>query len=154
MLRTVLSASIILITLSGFSNHASAQSWQICNKTSQSVEIAVGYAVSGGALQSEGWWTLAPNGCQKVMSRSEAADYTRGYLYAKAASSGRSVVAGDQDLCVKNSAFTIRGHRNCEGRNYRTVRSREIAINLNKNFTTSITGSGSGSASGATKFDD
>ena len=114
------------------------------------VTLRDGYAVSGGLLQSEGWWTLAPNGCQKVMNRSQTVDYTTGYLYAEASNGGKPVVDGDQNLCVQSKAFTIRRHQNCEGRKFRTVQSRQVAINLNKNHTTNITGP---SKPGTVKYD-
>jgi uncharacterized membrane protein len=148
MLRTVALLSLALTATAGFANQAFAQSWSICNKTSESVKIVVGYAVAGGHLQSEGWWTVAPNGCQKVLSRNQTVDYTTGYLYAS--KKGKPVVDGDQDLCVDDEAFTIRRHQNCEGRNFRTVQSRQISVNLNKNFTTTITGP----SRSQTKFDD
>jgi uncharacterized membrane protein len=109
----------------------------------------VGYAVPNGLLQSEGWWTLAPNGdCKHVLSRSETVDYTTGYLYAH--SSGRDVIASDQSLCVQhNKAFTIRRSDHCEGRNFQTVWARPIGFDLNKNWTTNITQSG-----GRVIFDD
>lgn len=153
MLRTAAFLSVALLAAtSGLTNQALAQSWQICNKTSNSVQVAVGYAVSGGHLQSEGWWTLAPhNGCQKVLSRSETVDFTTGYLYAKTSNGGSPVVNGDQSLCVQSRPFTIRRHQNCEGRNFRTVQARQLSINLNKNFTTNITGA---AKPGTVIFDD
>ena len=139
MHRMAALASITLTLTFGFANHAFAQSWQICNKTSESVRIVIGYAVSGGLLKSEGWWTLAPNGCQKVLNRSETVDYTTGYLYATKA--GKPFINGDQGLCVDDKPFTIRRHQNCEGRNFRTVQSKQVSIDLNKNYTTNLTGS-------------
>jgi uncharacterized membrane protein len=142
----------LLAATSGLTNQAIAQSWQICNKTSNSVDVTVGYAVSGGHLQSEGWWTLAPRGgCARVLSRSQTVDYTSGYLYAER-KGGNRVVTGDQSLCVQNKPFTIRRHQNCEGRNFRTVQARQISINLNKNFTTNITTAAP--KPGGVKFDD
>ena len=41
-----------------------------------------------------------------------------------------------------------RRNQNCEGQNFKTVQSRQLAINLNRNFTTNITGPSK------TKFDD
>jgi len=150
MARTAALVSLALAATFGFASHASAQSWQICNKMSETVEVVVGYAVSGGHLQSEGWWSLAPNGCETVINRSKTVDYTTGYLYAKTSKGGRPVINGDQSLCVQNKAFTIRRHQNCEGRNFRTVQSRQVAINLNKNFTTNIRGA---SKPGTTNYD-
>jgi hypothetical protein len=76
MHRMAALASITLTLTFGFANHAFAQSWQICNKTSES-----------------------------------------------------------------DKPFTIRRHQNCEGRNFRTVQSKQVSIDLNKNYTTNLTGS-------------
>ena len=155
MLRTVARTafvSVALIATCGLANQAFAQSWTICNKTSNSVTVAVGYEVNGGHLQSKGWWTLAPhNGCEQVLSRSETVVYKTAYLYAKTSNGSNPVVTGDQDLCVQSKAFTIRRHQNCEGRNFRTVQARQISINLNKNHTTNIT---EAAKPGTVKFDD
>ena len=147
MLRTVVLVSVALIATSGL---AFAQSWEICNKTSNRVNVAIGYAVSGGHLQSQGWWVLEPNGCTNVLSRSKTDDTTTGYLYAYT-SNGNPVINGNQSLCVQsNKGFTIRRHQNCEGRNFRTVQARQISIDLNKNWTTYIR---AGAKPGTTKYD-
>jgi uncharacterized membrane protein len=140
MFRTVALLSLTLTATSGLANHAFAQSWQICNKTSESIDVAIGYAVTGGLLQSEGWWTLAPSGCARVLNQGDTVDLTTGYLYARTANGGRPVVEGDLNICVNNRPFTIRRNQNCEGRNFKTVQSRQVGINLNRNFTTNVTG--------------
>jgi uncharacterized membrane protein len=141
MLRKAALLSLAL-TAAGFVNPAFAQSWSICNKTSGSVDVTVGYAIDGGLLQSKGWFVLAPNGgCAHVINRSDTVDYTTGYLYARTSGSRNPVIAGDQNLCVNNdAAFAYHRHDNCGVGNLQHVQSRPIGFDLNKNWTTNITG--------------
>jgi uncharacterized membrane protein len=141
MKRIVVTVSVVFGVATGLSSEAFAQSWRVCNKTADPVRVAVGYAVPGGLLKSEGWFNLGScSGCATVVVPSDTVDLSTGYLYAEKSRDGTAIVTGDQNLCVTRQAFKIRRSGNCEGRNFQTRQFRQMSINLNKNFTTNING--------------
>lgn len=87
---------------------------RLCNLTPSKVGIALGYRDPQGWV-TEGWWDLAPKGCETLLRGSLAArfyyvfavDYTRGGEW-----SGRSL------MCARDSEFTIRGVEDCLARGY------------------------------------
>lgn len=87
---------------------------RLCNLTPSKVGIALGYRDPQGWV-TEGWWDLAPKGCETLLRGSLAArfyyvfavDYTRGGEW-----SGRSL------MCTRDSEFTIRGVEDCLARGY------------------------------------
>jgi uncharacterized membrane protein len=48
--------------------YAHAASWTICNKTTEDLNVAIGYFHTSGQWLSEGWWTVRScGGCARVM---------------------------------------------------------------------------------------
>jgi uncharacterized membrane protein len=124
-----------LVLLSSIPKDAHAGSWSVCNKTPDKLTIAIGYANSTGGINTEGWWTLNPcDGCANVLNQNKAADYKNVYLHA------RGVVEGDESFCVRDNAFTLNNAQGSNCGNRRSFRSQNV--NLNKQWTTNITGRG------------
>jgi uncharacterized membrane protein len=128
-----------LVLLSSIPKEAHAGSWTVCNKTPDKLTIAIGYANSAGGINTEGWWTLNPcDGCANVLNQNQTADYKNAYLHAHA--QGVGIVEGNESFCVRDNAFTL---NNAQGSNCSKRKSfRSQNVNLNKNWTTNITGRG------------
>ena len=140
-LRSFSAAPVVaLILLPGLSKAAHAGEWSVCNKTSDELTIAIGYANSSGGIVSKGWWTLNKcGGCKNVLNANATADRSTVYLYAEA-NDGTGIIDGDESFCVRDSVFTLNNAQssNCgERKSFRTEK-----IDLNKNWTTNITGQG------------
>jgi uncharacterized membrane protein len=139
-LRSFSALSVLaLVLLPGLQKDAHGGEWSVCNRTPDELEIAIGYANSTGGIVTKGWWKLRGcGGCARVLNQNETADYTTTYLHAHA--NGRGIIEGNENFCVQNNAFTL---DNAQGRNCGEKKSfRNENVNLNKDWTTNITGRG------------
>ncbi len=87
----------------------------VCNDAKSKVGVAVGYKDPEG-WASEGWWNIAPGGCETLINGKLIARYyyIRGVNY----DSGE-IWAGRSFMCTHDKVFTIRGLENCVKRGYR-----------------------------------
>ncbi len=86
----------------------------VCNKTPHETKVALG-RFDGSAWSSEGWWTLAPEACQRLLAGALDARYY--YLYAT--DGGTGSWDGKNGFCVATTdKFAIRGRADCAGRGY------------------------------------
>lgn len=98
-----------------------ASAFQVCNLTSSTVGVAVGYR-DGEALVTEGWWTLAPQrgenpSCITPQAITEPLAEQYYYVYAVDYTNGGEW-AGDNFMCTSDREFTIRGIEDCVTRGY------------------------------------
>ena len=108
------SAGLLLGAVAALAPAPARADLRLCNLTPSQVGIALGYRDPQGWV-TEGWWDLAPKGCETLLRGSLAArfyyvfavDYTRGGEW-----SGRSL------MCTRDSEFTIRGVEDCLARGY------------------------------------
>ncbi|MFC6775044.1 DUF1036 domain-containing protein [Methylobacterium gregans] len=107
-------AGLLLGVVAFFAAAPARADLRLCNLTPSKVGIALGYRDAQGWV-TEGWWDLAPKGCETLLRGALAArfyyvfavDYTRGGEW-----NGRSL------MCTRDSEFTIRGVEDCLARGY------------------------------------
>jgi uncharacterized membrane protein len=111
-------------------------SWRICNKTADSMDVAIAYVNPSGGFISEGYWEVpACGGCKQVLSSDDTSDQNNVFVYAKT-TDGTPFLEGGSEFCVGKSPFTRDGKGNC--RNSKGFR--HVVIDLAKGHTTNITG--------------
>ena len=96
---------------------------RICNKTSNTLWIAVGYN-SGSEWASAGWWKAVPQGCATVISESLRGRYY--YIHAYDDDEPRNYWTGDHVFCTKQEKFTIYGDQSCASRGYSSTKFFQI----------------------------
>ncbi|HTO41978.1 MAG TPA: DUF1036 domain-containing protein [Rhizomicrobium sp.] len=86
----------------------------VCNKAASPAKVALG-RFDGAAWMSQGWWTIAPKTCARLIDRPLVARYY--YLYAS--DGGAGSWSGGRGFCVaRTEHFTIGGRSDCAGRGY------------------------------------
>lgn len=81
----------------------------VCNKTAHETKVALG-RFDGSAWSSEGWWTVAPKACEKLIAGPLDARYY--YLYAT--DGGTGSWDGKNGFCVAPAdKFAIKGRSDC-----------------------------------------
>ncbi|MHA1560010.1 MAG: DUF1036 domain-containing protein [Alphaproteobacteria bacterium] len=98
-----------------------ASAFLLCNLTSSTVGVAVGY-LDGETFVTEGWWTLAPQrgenpSCITPQAITEPLGKQYYYVYAVDYTNGGEW-AGDNFMCTSDREFTIRGIEDCVTRGY------------------------------------
>jgi len=137
-------AAITFVLLSGFVDQAAAGHWRVCNKTPDRLNFAIAYSNSFGQIVTEGWWEVrACGGCAIVIGRNLAGrlpDKSNAYLHAEIAGTDITVIRGTENFCVSKKEFTINSSASPGCPNRQSFRSE--SINLNRDWTTNITGRG------------
>jgi uncharacterized membrane protein len=144
--RNVASTAAIAFVLisSGFADEAVAGHWQVCNRTPDRLNLAIAYSNSFGQIVTEGWWEVgACGGCAIVIGRDLACqlpDKSNAYLHADLVGNEVTVIRGTENFCVSKERFKI----NSSASPGCTIRQsfRSESINLNRDWTTNITGKG------------
>ncbi|HHN67520.1 MAG TPA: DUF1036 domain-containing protein [Thermopetrobacter sp.] len=116
---------------------------RLCNKTSSTVGVALGYKDQKG-WASEGWWNIRPQECKTLLEGNLIARYY--YIYAIDYDKGGSW-DGKATLCTHEKIFTIRGRTNCEARGYRTTGFFEVDTGEETDWTITLSGNAARSAS-------
>jgi len=88
--------------------------FRICNKTAHAVSTALGH-YDGKDWVSEGWWTVAPGGCEYLLKGDLIARYY--YLHAVHHDVGGGW-DGDRGFCVAEGRFRVDGRADCSKRGY------------------------------------
>ena len=89
---------------------------KLCNNTTSSVNVAVGYKDKEG-WASEGWWKAAPSACVKLLKGPLIARYYYVFAVDLDRTKGGSW-GGKAMICTRDKIFTIRGLENCAERGY------------------------------------
>ena len=87
---------------------------RMCNLTTSRVGIAIGYRDQQGWV-TEGWWNIAPRGCETLLKGLLAARFY--YVYAVDYDRGGEW-AGRSFMCTREREFTIRGVEDCFARGF------------------------------------
>ena len=96
---------------------------EVCNETSVSHAIAIGYKDSGDWV-SEGWWNIAANTCKTVVG----GDLDKRYYYLHPSADGLDYTLPDFYFCTQPSEFTIRGDADCEARGFTRTAFLEVKL--------------------------
>jgi uncharacterized membrane protein len=105
---------LILLTLAFLSLALPAEaSFSVCNRGAHAAKVAIG-RFNGRAWESDGWWTIAPKACARLLiGPLEARFY---YLYGS--DGGIGSWDGKHGFCVGTAKFAIVGRGACAARGY------------------------------------
>lgn len=104
---------ILAVLAAMFLASPAAASFNVCNKGSHAAKVALG-RFNGRAWESDGWWTVKPKTCAKVLIGPLEARYY--YLYGNDGHLGSW--DGSFGFCVTSGKFSITGRGNCAARGY------------------------------------
>ncbi|MDD7911857.1 DUF1036 domain-containing protein [Pseudovibrio exalbescens] len=108
---------------------------RLCNKTDDTVSIAIGYRDSSEWV-TEGWWNLSKNSCETLVP----GDLQSRYYYIYAAENDKIGEWGGQAfMCVRQKEFTIRGIEDCVARGYERAGFFEIDTGEQSSWTVQLT---------------
>jgi uncharacterized membrane protein len=110
--RAVILATALI--LPGWSAPAQA-GFKVCNKTKETVDVAVAYVNPAGGFISEGWFTFRPcEPCGVVVSSSDTSDPHNYFFFAKSRQGG--AWSGSSFFCTRpGSAFKFKDAQHCVG---------------------------------------
>jgi uncharacterized membrane protein len=127
-----LSALAICLLLASAPAHAQLE---ICNRTAAPYSLAIAYETDADVV-SQGWWTVAPDKCETVIT----GELKRRYFYHYAISRPLNVEwNGSFTFCVDDDPqFRITGASDCEQRSFRTLGFRQIDVGTSKSYALDI----------------
>jgi uncharacterized membrane protein len=117
---------------------------RVCNETSDSVSVALGYRAERG-WQSEGWWVAAPAQCATVVQGKLNSRFF--YLFA-ADDIGGGAWDGSHYLCTRDDTFTIFGVEDCLARGYERTGFFEVDTQNKSDWTLQLTDPATGATGG------
>jgi uncharacterized membrane protein len=109
-------ALIALVLVSSVISGPSWAGFRVCNRSSQRVDVALGYPHGQFGWTAEGWWTLEPGNCKRVMNGDLTNRYY--YLYATGSKGGIWQAKKGQEggfFCIKRSRFVLQNRNFLSG---------------------------------------
>jgi len=132
--RTFLRLALLAAGLAGFAAPALAD-LRMCNTTASRIGVAIGYR-DGQGWVTEGWWNIAPRGCETLLRGTLAARFY--YVHAVDYDKGGEWT-GKSVMCTRNKEFTIRGITDCLARGYDRDGFFEVDTGEQKSWTIQLT---------------
>jgi uncharacterized membrane protein len=110
--RAVVIAAALILPVSSLPSQAG---FKVCNKTKETVDVAVAYVNPAGGFISEGWFTFRPcEPCGQLVNSGDTSDPHNYFFYAK--SRQGSSWTGDSFFCTRSgSAFKFKNAQQCIG---------------------------------------
>jgi len=133
-MKRIVTAFGLGLLLSGMAALPAKADLKLCNNTTSTVQIAVGYKDKDG-WASEGWWTAKPQGCINLLKGGLIARFY--YIYAVDRDKGGSW-GGKAMICMKDKIFTIRGLEHCTERGYQQQGFFEVDTGEKTDWTVSL----------------
>jgi uncharacterized membrane protein len=127
-----LALALGLAALSVSAGPASA-GFTVCNKSGQTAKVALG-RFDGRSWGSEGWWSIGPSSCTKLIARPLDARYY--YLYATDSAAG--TWDGGKNFCTGQGMFTIVGRGSCAARGFDRKGFFEVDTGQNPDWTQNL----------------
>jgi len=128
--------AVMFVTLFGVVNTAQA-AWIICNQVAEDMVVSIAYIDPSGGFLSEGSWRLrACGGCVTVLQRTQTSDPNN--VFFRAHGLDGFLIDGDHEFCVGESPYKLSNTNRCQKKGFRQIR-----VNLDKSWTTNITGKSS-----------
>ena len=108
---------------------------RVCNKTSSTIGLAIGYELNGEWI-SEGWWNLDRDACETVLRGIlletryliHAIDYDKGGQWN-----------GETFMCTQDLEFKIKGTQECVARGFERTGFFEIDTAGKQDYTVQLT---------------
>jgi len=124
-----------LLVLVGFAATPAKADLRVCNETTNSVSVALGYRAERG-WQSEGWWVANPDQCATVYQGDLDARFY--YLFV-ADDIGGGAWDGSVFMCTRDETFTIFGVEDCLARGYERTGFFEVDTQNRSDWTLQLT---------------
>ena len=134
--RFIQSKALLLagLTIAASCSQAAAD-LRVCNKTSSTIGLAIGYELKGEWF-SEGWWNLEQNKCETVLAGMlvktryliHAIDYDKGGQWN-----------GEAYMCTQDLEFKIKGTQECVARGFERTGFFEIDTAGKQDYTVQLT---------------
>lgn len=130
-IRTCTMAGLMLLA----SSLQAAADLRVCNKTSSTIGLAIGYKMKGEWI-SEGWWNIDQNKCETVLKGVlvnnryliHAIDYDKGGQWN-----------GEAFMCTQDLEFKIKGTHECVARGFERTGFFEIDTAGKQDYTVQLT---------------
>jgi uncharacterized membrane protein len=113
--------------------------YDLCNSTSYTIRAAVAFKVAGD-YQSAGWFTVYPGFCRPIIDK--PLNQETYYIHARTVRGHKGPMrawTGDDEFCVDQDDFDIKGDRDCEKRGYASAYFAEVDVGHAKSWTTTFT---------------
>jgi uncharacterized membrane protein len=104
---------------------------KLCNGTPSRIGVALGYQDKNG-WATEGWWNIPSETCENVLRGTLPSRYL--YIFAVDYERGGEW-SGQHYMCTKDSSFTIRNNKNCDGRGFDRKGFYEIDTGTSQSWT-------------------
>ncbi|MBZ0218014.1 MAG: DUF1036 domain-containing protein [Fimbriimonadaceae bacterium] len=108
---------------------------RLCNQTDSQIGIAIGYKDKDG-WATEGWWNLAPKGCETLLAGPLVSQYY--FVYAVDYDLGGEWT-GSTFMCTQDRTFTIQGTEDCATRGYEVTGFFEVDTGDESSWTVNLT---------------
>lgn len=113
----VIAATALILGLVSFPPESWA-GFRVCNRSDQTVHVAIGYYNKDYGWMSEGWWTVHSGDCDEIIEGNLHSRYY--YVYADGDDGGVWDADKGQDggfFCVSHAKFTLRNSDFLSGSN-------------------------------------
>jgi len=131
-LATVL--AMVLFCVVFFTPQESHAEFRMCNKTSATIGVAVGYQ-DEKKWTTEGWWNLPANKCEVLVDGPLGSRYY--YVYALDYQNGGEW-SGDAFMCTRERSFTIQGISDCIARGFERTGFYEVDTGEKQSWTVQL----------------
>jgi uncharacterized membrane protein len=101
---------------------AAAADFTVCNQTLDIANVAIAES-GGGALESRGWWVIAPNRCADLIKGKLKSRYV--YVHA-VDGRGLAMLDGGARFCTASRQFRVTGGEACWQRGYTIGKFKEV----------------------------
>jgi uncharacterized membrane protein len=115
---------------------------KLCNKTSSTVEVAIGYRDEKG-WASEGWFRIAPRSCPVLLKGAVPSRFV--YVHAVDADRGGEW-SGKTYMCTADKSFWIRDVTDCQRRGYKRTGFYEVDTKAEADWTIQLSDAEDGGA--------
>jgi len=123
-------AIVLALTLAASAGDVAAD-LKLCNQTSSTVEVAIGYQDTKG-WASEGWFRVAPRSCPVLLKGAVPSRFV--YVHAVDTDRGGEW-AGKTYMCTSEKSFLIRDVKDCQQRGYKRTGFYEVDTKAEANWT-------------------
>lgn len=129
---------LLFFALSALSPHRAYAAMSFCNRTSTSIEAALGYREdtddTADDWVSEGWWRIEPGQCARVYGQPLTERFY--FYYARALSpaardAAPTIWSGKYIFCTDDKAFRVEGDTDCPSRNLQSTGFQELDLGPN-----------------------
>jgi uncharacterized membrane protein len=140
--RALLTGAVVLaLTLTASASNVAAD-LKLCNQTSSTIEVAIGYRDAKG-WASEGWFRVAPRSCPILLKGAVPSRFV--YVHAVDTDRGGEW-SGRTYMCTSDKSFWIRDVKDCQQRGYKRTGFYEVDTKAEADWTIQLSDAEDGGA--------